>query len=244
VKNQVLLSKSKNPVETFQKATAFATPFGWLLLIGVITSFAQDGVAQAASSWTQSRPSWAAPTQSSSTSSKHSYAAREESEITPYSPGSHNVSVDIGQVFLMGDLSKYTDNIGFRARYNYGVSELFAFDGSIGYSSHSDDEFTLTTLLAGMRMNLSWYDKVIPYAAFGMGFYRPSYKIGATNSLSPVLFGLHLGPGVDLVISKQVFFGAGLTFHNMFGTTRVTQQGAYDVGGTFTAFLLRTGMTF
>ena len=164
--------------------------------------------------------------------------------ISPFSPDSHNVAVDIGQVFLMGDLGKYTDNIGFRGHYTYGVSELFAFDASLGYSSHSDGSFSMITALSGLRMNFAWYDRVIPYAVFGMGFYRPNYKITAAESISPLLFGLHLGPGVDLQLSREMFFGAALTFHDMFGTTRLATTGPVEVGGTFTTFLVHAGMTF
>jgi hypothetical protein len=59
-----------------------------------------------------------------------------------------------------------------------------------------------------------------------------------------VLFGVHLGPGVDLELTKQLFFGAALTFHDMFGTTRMTQAGEKEVGGTYTSFFLRAGVTF
>ena len=106
----------------------------------------------------------------------------------------------------------------------------------------------MTTMLTGLRTNLSWYDKVIPYVVFGLGFYKPSYSFmnaGLSRSLSPVLFGVHLGPGVDLELTKQLFFGAGLTFHDVFGAKRLTPGGTpLDVGGTFTSFFLHAGVTF
>jgi hypothetical protein len=157
----------------------------------------------------------------------------------------------------MGDLTKYTDSIGTQLHYTYGVSDLFGFDSSLGYSEHSDGRYSMTTLLTGLRMNLSWYDKIVPYAVFGLGFYRPSYKDanpqpaslnGAAtsgSSVSAVLFGLHLGPGIDLELNKNLFFGAAVTFHNMFGTTKVVANNTpFSIGGTYTSFFLHLGATF
>lgn len=146
----------------------------------------------------------------------------------------------------MGDLSdSYSNSIGSQLHYTYGVSDIFGFDTSLGYSEHSNSQFSMTTLLAGLRTNLSWYDKVTPYLVFGMGFYRPSYRLSIKESLTPVMFGVHVGPGVNLEITRQLFFSASLTFHDAFGTTVTTASGAYrDVGGTFTSFLIGAGVTF
>jgi hypothetical protein len=153
----------------------------------------------------------------------------------------------------MGNLGgAYSDNIGTQVHYTYGVSDLFGFDSSLGYSDHSDGKFSMTTLLTGLRMNLSWYDKVIPYAVFGLGFYRPSFQVASNKAvisepttIAPVLFGVHMGPGVDLELTKQFFFGAALTFHDIFGSERLTPTGGLiDVGGTYTTFLLHAGVTF
>jgi hypothetical protein len=170
----------------------------------------------------------------------------------PFAPGSHNVSLDIGQVFLMGDLSaQYANAIGGRLHYTYGVSDLFGFDAMIGRSSHSDGKFSMTTLLTGLRTNLAWFDKVVPYVSFGLGFYKPSYQYSLTASTSPTLFGVHVGPGILLEITDQVFFGASLTFHDVFGgkeiipgATSAAPSQTIDVGGTFTSFLLNAGYTF
>jgi hypothetical protein len=214
-----------------------------------------SGNAWASSSWS-SQPSWAAspPTTDVGARKSGSYnrsvsTSESRYNIAPFSPGSHNVALEIGQVFLMGDLGdNYNDSIGTQLHYTYGVSDMFGFDSSLGYSDHSDGGYSQTTLLAGLRTNLAWYDKVIPYVTFGLGFYKPSYKFpqvgGYSTSASPILFGLHLGPGVDLEITKQFFFGAALTFHNMFGTTKMTTQGERELGGTYTSFNLRAGVTF
>jgi opacity protein-like surface antigen len=174
-------------------------------------------------------------------------------EISPFSPGSHNVGLDLGQVFLMGGLTQFNDSLGFKLHYNYGVSDLFSFDSSLGYSSHSEGKYSMTSLLTGIRVNLSWYDKIIPYCSLGLGFYKPSFKditsttgTGASSpDISAVLFGLYVGPGIDLEVSKSMFFGASLTFHNMFGTTKTFANGApVGLGGSFTSFFLRIGTTF
>lgn len=176
---------------------------------------------------------------------------RPGNEVSPFSPGSNNIAIDLGQVFLMGNLNQqYSDSIGTQIHYTYGVSDIFGFDSSVGYSEHSDGKFAMTTLLSGLRLNMSWYDKVIPYAIFGLGFYRPSYRdpsaiVPADSSISAVLFGVHLGPGLDLELSKNLFFGAALTFHNMFGTTKTYANGTpLNVGGSYTSFLLHLGATF
>jgi hypothetical protein len=175
------------------------------------------------------------------------------SNISPFAPGSNNLALDVGQVFLMGDLgNSYSDSIGTQLHYTYGASDLFGFDASLGYSDHSDGKFSMTTLLAGLRTNLAWYDKVVPYLVFGLGFYRPSYQVavksGGDNgfaSMSPILFGVHLGPGVDLELTRQIFFGASLIFHDAFGGNRVNPAGALaPVGGTFTSFYLHAGAAF
>jgi len=162
---------------------------------------------------------------------------------TPFAPGSNNLSLDVGQVFLMGNLGeRYGDSIGTRLHYTYGVSDLFSFDSSLGYSTHSEGAFSMTSILTGLRTNLAWYDKVIPHAIFGMGFYRPSYR---QENLSPLLFGVHLGAGVNLEITRSLFFGTSLTFHSVFGSDKVSTSGTIiPIGGSFTSFLVTAGVTF
>jgi len=213
--------------------------------------------ASTSSSWT-SKPNWALedpgitplPKKKGQSRSRLEDLSEREQPAAPFAPGSHNASLDLGQTFLMGDLgAKYSDNIGFQGHYVYGVSELFAFDSSLGYSSHSDGKYSLLTMLTGLRTNLTFYDRVIPHLVMGLGFYKPSVEIITEDgkdvtSLSPVLFGLHLGPGVDLQINRTVFFGTSLTFHNMFGDRRMTARGPIDLGGTYTTFFVRSGVTF
>jgi hypothetical protein len=223
-------------------------------LVLLLILFSQNAGASPASSWSK-RPNWTASANTShkdeaSTSVRSSIQVDDTPAISvsPFSPGSHNLAIDLGQVFLMGDLTKYNNSIGSQLHYTYGVSDLFAFDSSLGYSEHTDGKFALGSLLTGMRMNLSWYDKVIPYATAGLGFYRPSYRdltADANSSVNAVLFGIHLGPGVDLELSKNFFFGASLIYHTTFGTTQILSNGSTaSLGGSYTSFFLHTGVTF
>jgi hypothetical protein len=236
---------ARTPVEAFAIFLALAC---------TQTSYASTG-----SSWSKS--SWGGNSSDDSSSGSHkTVRARESvssaSDIAPYAPGSNNLALDVGQVFLMGDLNEnYNDSLGTQLHYTYGVSDLFGFDSSLGYSEHSDGRFAMTTLLTGLRMNLSWYDKVIPYAVFGLGFYRPSYKdanaslspagtVSTSTNISAVLFGIHLGPGIDLEINKNLFFGAAITLHNMFGTTKVANNAPFNIGGSYTSFFVHIGASF
>lgn len=215
-----------------------------------VSSWSIPASAATNSAW-QSEPSWAADPQPSN---RRTLREDTRPSFVPFAPGTNNLSLDVGQVFLMGDLgSNYADSIGAQLHYTYGVSDLFGFDASFGYSDHSDGEFSMSTLLGGLRTNLAWFDRVVPYVVFGLGFYRPSYQqvyssglggSSTTASISPVLFGVHLGPGVDLAVTRQLFFGASLTFHDVFGTIKQTPNGPLSVGGTFTSFLVRAGFTF
>ena len=196
-----------------------------------------------ANTWSQ-RPNWAADGTTATTQTNAPTVRRFE--VAPFSPGSNNIAIGIGQVFLTGALrDRYDDALGLQLHYTYGVSELFGLHSIIGHSTHSDGEYSITTLLAGLRMNLAWFDRIIPHGTFGMGFFRPSHRLSDTASVSPILFGMHLGAGVDLQLTRQLFFGTTLTLHDIFGTTRqIPGVGPYDVGGTYLSLLLRTGFTF
>jgi hypothetical protein len=149
----------------------------------------------------------------------------------------------------MGDMAgKFSDSIGIQLHYTYGVSEIFGFDASLGYSEHSDGRYSMASALTGLRINLAWYDKIVPYVLFGPGFYRPGMQVGVNGSgepnyMAPILFGLHVGPGVDLALTRNMFFGTALTFHTMFGASKPSGGGTLDFGSTYTSFLLHLGLT-
>lgn len=241
-----------------------------LRLVGVISfcTFMITLSCQAAtnSSWSQgnqasqgsqgSQGSWSGSDGSSYNRSSRGHSS--SAELSPFSPGSHNIALDLGQVFLLGDLNRYADSLGTQVHYTYGVSDLLAFDSSFSYSQHSNGKYSTATLLSGIRLNLSWYDKIIPYIVAGLGFYRPSFQDStvapSTNSLgqtvnapnvSAILFGLHAGPGVDLQLSQNMFFGAAATIHTMFSSTQSWANGTqFSAGGTFVSFFLHVGASF
>lgn len=210
-------------------------------------TFSCPVLAAGSSDWAN-QPAWASDTPFGNNRSRIRQGGRDQrlEPLAPFAPGSNNLALDLGQVFLMGDLAEnYADNIGVQLHYTYGVSDIFGFDAALGRSSHSGGLFSMTSLKSGLRMNLSWYDRIIPFLVFGLGFYKPAYQISAKTSISPLLFGLHLGPGVDLQISRTLFFGAGITFHDIFGNTEVLQdKSLLEVGGTYTSFLLHAGVSF
>lgn len=161
-------------------------------------------------------------------------------------------------------IGKYDDSIGFSLGYNYGVSELFGFDARISYSGHELASFKklpntagigvgLLSAVTGLRINLNWYDRVIPNGVVGLGFYRPSFSFEPLTaasekiSVSTLLFGIHIGGGVDLQLSDQLYFGALLTFHDMLNSVvpnPLDSNLRLDLGGTFTSMLVRVGYTF
>ncbi|MBI3535017.1 MAG: outer membrane beta-barrel protein [Deltaproteobacteria bacterium] len=211
----------------------------FLLVLFLYNGGAFLGASSGASQWQSQLQTGEPYNKKSSTSKEHL------KQISPFSPESNNLALDVGQVLLTGDYGRnYTDSIGYRLHYTYGVSDMFGFDASFGFSDHSDSSFSVMSLLTGLRTNLSWYDKIVPYVVFGLGFYKPSRIIAPGVTASPVEFGVHLGPGFDLELTKQLYFGAALTFHDIFGTVRQTVAGPMDFGGSFISFLLHIGTTF
>jgi len=164
----------------------------------------------------------------------------------PLAPGTHNLAIGIGQIFLMGDLSKNYDNaIGYELNYTYGVSDLFDFEANFGYSSHSSSAFSMWHTGAGVRTNLVYFDQLVPFFTAGLGFFDPSYTLPAGATVSGLVFGMQLGAGVELLLSKQVFFGTRLTFNDAFSSTKKGSDGVnHDIGGSFVSFLLHIGYTF
>jgi hypothetical protein len=174
--------------------------------------------------------------------------------VSPFTPSSHNVGLDLGQVILMGSLAKFNDNLGVQLHYTYGVSDLFGFDAMIGYSEHSNGELGLSSFLAGIRSNLAWFDKVVPYASLGLGFFRVAYTRNALtpygslveikDPIAQLLFGLHAGIGINLDINPNFYFGASFRPHLTFGARQRVMDTDIGFGGTYLSFLLETGLTF
>lgn len=168
--------------------------------------------------------------------------ARTNRELSPFAPETNNVSLDIGQNFLVG--SDFQDAIGMRGTYTYGVSRRLAFSSSLGYSSHSNGEFSKLGILVGPRLNLAAYDRIIPYVNGGLGFFRASREINPNVSVSGTMFGLAFGGGADLQLTRETFFGASLAYHELFGTKQDTSIGQVDIAGNFVTFMAHVGYTF
>lgn len=180
--------------------------------------------------------------------SKKAFSRERRREVSPFAPDTHNIAVDVGQVFLMGDMAaNYSNAIGARLHYTYGVSEMFGFDGSVGFSNHSGGKFNMLSAQTGLRVNLSFFDKIVPFAVAGMGFYRPSFDIPmetGVETVAPIAFGLHIGPGVHLEVTNRLFFGVSLQFQTLFNSRQLLSNNrAVDVGGSFTSFFLHAGFT-
>ena len=177
---------------------------------------------------------------------------------SPFSPGTHNLALSVGQVFLMGDLSsRYENALGTELHYTYGVSDLFSFESNFGYSSHSGQvngaTASLLHLATGIRTNLIYFDQLVPYFSAGLGFYNLSETRsidgktpnGATFDVSGLLFGLQLGGGAELLLSNNIFFGAGLTYNTMFAATKkASNNNLVSMGGSLISFLVHVGFTF
>jgi len=228
--------------------------------LSIMLSFFSE--AAFSSSW-GTKSNWSDLGSAGSSTAKKSkkVSSDEDAPIpAPFSPGSNNLALDMGQVMLMGDLSKFQNNLGAAVHYSYGVSDLFAFDASFGYSEHMasfggpgalintsgapGEMFSMASLMTGVRTNLNWYDKIIPYVSFGVGFYRPSIKIDPNTSISNILFGLYAGPGVDLQISDRVFFGASLALNSIFGSSMLVNNQPISLGGTYANFMVHAGVSF
>lgn len=236
---------SKNWVNQIKKKAVLAGLMGISLGLICETAFS--------ASWSSKGGNWGSPGGAAAgKKASASVAEAASADILPFSPGSHNVALDLGQVMLIGDLSRFQNNLGAQLHYSYGVSDLFAFDSSFGYSEHvvnpltpSDGDFlSMASLQTGVRTNLNWYDKIIPYASFGVGFYRPSMRLTQKTDIANILFGLYMGPGVDLQINDKAFFGTSLTLNSVFGSTVLVKGKPIELGGTYVSFMVHAGVSF
>lgn len=227
-----------------------------LPLLLFVVSLSSLPAALASASW-KTEPEWARDDRDRArisdggeeiSLSKGKAPRKKEREISPFAPNTHNIAIDVGQVFLMGDMaSNYSNAIGFRAHYTYGVSEMFGVDSSFGYSNHSSGRFSLMSGQAGLRVNLTFFDKIVPFAVAGLGFFRPSFDIPTENgveNIAPVAFGLHISPGVHLEVTSRLFFGISLQLQTLFNSRHtLSNNRPVEIGGTYTSFFLHAGFT-
>ena len=143
-----------------------------------------------------------------------------------FSPGSNNLAIDVGQVFPDGrpGQSLY-DSIGSQLHYTYGVSDLFGFTRASAIGALRR-KFSMADGAYWPQNESRCYDKVVPYAVFGMGFYKMStaYQLAARPRMVPpppsFPASLWPAPGDQASIFElraQIFFGAALTLHDVFG---------------------------
>jgi hypothetical protein len=166
--------------------------------------------------------------------------------LSPFAPGTHNLSIGVGQVFLLGDLSnQYENAIGPELHYTYGVSDLFSFHSNFGYHSHSNGALSIWNLSGGLRANLMYFDQLVPFATVGMGFYSPTQTLANHATVNTLLFGMQMGTGIDLLISNTVFFGAKLNYNTMFSSMKNASDGTpQKLGGSYLSFMIHAGVTF
>jgi hypothetical protein len=50
--------------------------------------------------------------------------------------------------------------------------------------------------------------------------------------------------GVDLELTRSLFFGAALTLHDVFGSDQTVNNTQLAMGGSFASFLIHAGVTF
>ena len=216
------------------------------ILILVLSTFGVCSVSQESSADSLFNADSITYTLSSRDTPNNKKSAELASIKGPFAPNTHNLSLGVGQVFLLGSLSnKYENTIGPEVDYTYGVSDLFSFQSNFSYHSHSNGTFSAWNLASGLRANLMYFDQLVPFATVGLGFFNPSYTLSTGATVSALLFGMQLGGGIDLMISNQVFFGAQLVYNNMFETSKKASDGStQSLGGAFMSFMIHAGMTF
>lgn len=160
--------------------------------------------------------------------------------LKPFAPDSHNLSVGLGQIFLLSDQQgTLGDSLGVQSEYTYGVSKLLGYQAALSHSNHSNGKYSLTQIRTGTRLNLGTFDQMIPYVNAGIGFNRASSN-NLGSSQSAILFGVYGGAGIDLRISPEVFFGTSLNWSPAFQSS----SSSSTLGASSMQFLGKVGYTF
>lgn len=163
------------------------------------------------------------------------------------SGGSHAAGLQFGQVWPAGDIGNGADgSIAPGLFYEYSASQLFALQVNLVRSSHND-RLTIFSTTAGIRANLTFFDRLVPYASAGVGMYFVDRMIGTTpaEELSTTNFGLNVHLGADLDLNPSFFMGLWLGLHNLFSASGTTQTGtAMENSGRWSALFIRAGMRF
>lgn len=153
----------------------------------------------------------------------------------------HAVGVDLGQVFLHGNNygNKFNNSLGFGLRYNYAASDIFELEADISGSNHSDNAFKIMYSTLGLKTNFIYYDKLVPFATLGLGFYKPRIQVQG-DTATKTAFGMRFGMGADLLLNEHVSIGVMMNYRNVFSSNaKLTNGTQFDISGAFSNFLMR-----
>lgn len=155
---------------------------------------------------------------------------------------SHSIGIGLGQTFLLGDFGDNgEDKIAADLLYAYKASHSFDFYANFHTSAHKlrETKSTITGLALGIRGRAYQFDAFAPFIVAGLGFYQPKVKRYVDTTLleseEKITFGVHVGGGADLQLSRRVSVGVMGHYHNPFD---VQQDLGPDVEGAYFKLLL------
>src|SRR3989338_46314 len=108
--------------------------------------------------------------------------------------GSHAAGLQFGQVWPAGKIGEGVDgSIAPGLFYEFSASQIFALQVNLTRSSHND-RLSVFTTAAGIRANLTFFDRLVPYAAGGVGLYFVNRKtvLAPIEDVDTTNFGLYL----------------------------------------------------
>lgn len=157
----------------------------------------------------------------------------------------HAGGLQLGQIWPAGDVGTNVDStIGTGLFYEYQASDVFGLKADWVHSNH-DDQLDLDSFTLAIKANLVYYDRLAPFAFFGMGLYGVDKNISpASGNASKTLFGMNFGLGADLDLTESAFVGMYFCVHNLFSGTASTPTGSYELSGRWSGFFLRGGVRF
>lgn len=190
--------------------------------------------------------------QVASTQTKPKPAVKKQAKKQPTKPlpavpstgglQSHSIGIGLGQTFLLGDFGDNgEDKIAADLLYAYKASHSFDFYANFHTSAHKlrETKSTITGLALGIRGRAYQFDAFAPFIVAGLGFYQPKVKRYVDTTLleseEKITFGVHVGGGADLQLSRRVSVGVMGHYHNPFD---VQQDIGPDVEGAYFKLLL------
>lgn len=189
---------------------------------------------------------------SSSTKEATPGAASISTKSEPSIPGKinmHSLGLGIGQSFLQGDFEKHGDNrITWDLYYSYSASHSFDLVANFHSNTHKfrQKKVRTTGLAFGIKAKVYQFDSFSPFGLAGLGFYSPKVVREVNGgelreSESKLVFGNHLGAGVDLNLNDKMTFGLLGHYHNPFD---VKQEVGEEVEGSYFKLLITALYSF